>query len=85
MLHDHTWFGHVVKGHPDVRRERTSALEAISKPLEIRYSTSDVNCRLYYGASLVPGIMIVVVADVVAGYVKTVYRAKKMKGDVEWS
>jgi hypothetical protein len=84
VLHEHTWFGHIVKGHPDVRTYRALAEQAISNPLEIRFSSSDPNCRLYYGVGPSLRIMMVVVADVVSGIVKTAYRANKMKGTTEW-
>jgi hypothetical protein len=85
VMHDHTGYGHIVKGHPDVRAGRAFAENAISNPLEIRRSKSDADCRPYYGISATAGTMIVVVADVALGVVKTAYRAKVMKGLVEWS
>ena len=85
VLHDRTWFGHIIKGHPDVRPARILAERAILTPSEIRYSFSDPECRLYYGDADSRGIMMVVVADIRAGVVKTAYRARKMKGMLEWS
>ena len=85
VLHDHAW-AHILKGHPEVGPYRTAVEKSISSPTEIRYSTSDTDCRLYTGP--VPGrkVKIVVVADVVRGIVKTAYLARKASGGiVEWS
>jgi hypothetical protein len=73
-----------VKGHPEVRAERRRAEDAVRNPNEICFSTSDPDCRLYYGAGSSAGLMMAVVADVVAGFVKTVYRTNKTKGVREW-
>jgi hypothetical protein len=83
VLHDHTWYGHVVKGHPEVRADRTRAEAAVRNPAEVCFSTSDPDCRVYYGAGPA-GLMIAVVADVVAGFVKTVYRTNRTRGVREW-
>jgi hypothetical protein len=84
VLHDHTWHGHVVKGHPEVRTERRRAEDAVWNPAEICFSTSDPDCRIYYGVASSAGLIIAVVADVVAGFVKTVYRTNRTKGVREW-
>ncbi len=85
VLHDHTWFGHVVKGHPEMRRRRVDAEDAVIVPTEIRFSLSDPDCRIYYGTVDATGVAVAVVANVIAGFVKTAYLAAKRKGDVEWS
>lgn len=82
-LHDHTWFGHVLKGHPELTADRFMAERAVGAPSTIRFSTSDANCRIYYGAGPA-GLLIAVVADVVGGFVKTAYRTRLVKGAVEW-
>jgi hypothetical protein len=84
-LHDHTWYGHIVKRHPDVRPLRSLIESALRTPVQINHSTSDPDCRLYYGPGPFSGIMVVVVADLVAGMVKTAYRTARIKGIVEWS
>ena len=83
-LHDSGWFGHVLKRHPEMRPHRTLVEQAVRSPMRICFSTSDPDCRLYYGPGPRGGIMVCVVADVVAGLVKTAYLASRQKGAVEW-
>lgn len=83
-LHAHTWYGHIIKGHPEVAGHRALVEGAVTAPHEIRYSTSDPDCRVYYGSGPSPGLLVAVVADVVAGFVKTAYLANRMKGVPEW-
>src|SRR5437763_8798473 len=94
-LHDWTWWGHIVKGHPEVRHMRAEVEQTIAAPISIHFSSSDPNCRLFYSISPVrtvptsapmspqppasPALMICVVADVAAGLVKTAYLAKRIK------
>ena len=82
-LHDHTWFGHIIKGHPELRGDRALVDQAIRSPSTIRFSAADVNCRVYYGSGPA-GLLLAVVADVVGGFVKTAYRTRAAKGVVEW-
>ena len=84
-LSDAAWYGHIVKRHPEMRPHRLSAERAIGDPLEITYSNSDANCRVYYASAGTTGLLVAVVADVVAGFVKTAYRTRRVIGDVEWS
>jgi hypothetical protein len=80
-----TWFGHIVKGHPDMSLQRLTVEHTVRRPLEIQLSTYDPDCRVYYSHPNKAGQMIVVVADVVTGIVKTAYEAiKKKKGTIEW-
>ena len=83
-LHDHTWFGHILKGHPDMRTLRTEVEAAIQTPLRICFSSSDPGCRIYYGSTWNSSIMVAVIGDVVGGFVRTAYRTAKIKGAVEW-
>lgn len=84
-LHDWTWWGHIVKGHPEVRFMRAEVERTLATPTAIHHSSSDPLCRLYYGPSPRPMLMICVVADVAAGLVKTAYFAKRIKpGAQEW-
>ena len=84
-LHDHTWYGHIIKGHPEVRQHRQIVEDAIRSPQEIRLSAADANCRLYYGAGPRAGIFVVTVVDLALSLVRTAYLARKLKGAVEWS
>jgi hypothetical protein len=85
VLHDSTWYGHIVRGHPEVAGARHLIEQAVITPLEIRLSNADADCRLYFG----PGprsLLVKVVADVVRGVVKTAHLARKTSGgSVEWS
>ena len=85
-LHDRTWFGHIVKGHPEITQNRSLVEQAVTGPTEIRHSRSDENCRLYYGHGPRPSAKIIVVVDVSLGIVKTAHLAREITGgDVEWS
>jgi hypothetical protein len=85
-LHDRTWFGHVLKGHPEVADCRRLVETAIERPLEIRRSRTDEDCRLYFGQGPRPGVMMLVVADVVRCFVKTAHLCDRVSGGaVEWS
>ena len=79
------WTGHVTKRHPEVGSFRRLAEQAVRRPLEIRFSPSDSECRLYFGKGPRPGVMIVVVANVLRGLVKTAHFVKVARGDLEWS
>jgi hypothetical protein len=85
-LSDRTWAAHIVKGHPEMTAHHRAALDAVTSPEEIQYSASDSDCRVYYGQPLRNGLRAVVIADVVGGWVKTAYFARKKRaGAVEWS
>jgi|SRR5437660_2863994 len=80
-----TWFGHIVKGHPDMALLRLRVEHTVRQPKEIQVSTYDDDCRVYYSEPNKAGRIIVVVADVVTGIVKTAYAAvKKKKETIEW-
>ncbi len=84
-LHDSTWYGHILKGHPEVGRARPFVELAIQSPQEIRQSRSDPDCRLFYGTGPRPGLLMQVVVDVRRGLVKTAHFAKRITGGpVEW-
>jgi hypothetical protein len=85
VLHDRTWFGHILKGHPEIASSRHLAEMAVRQPIEIRESRADPDCRLYYGRGPRIGLMIMVVADVRLGFVKTAHLAKSITGGArEW-
>lgn len=86
VLHDRTWYGHILRGHPELAACRALVNAAVEEPELIRRSTADVDCRLYYGAGPRTVVRIVVVADVAVGIVKTAYLTKKESaGAIEWS
>lgn len=84
VLQDSAWFGHIIKAHPEMVRRRAEVEHANRSPAEIRFSLVAVECRVYYRALPAGGRHIAVVADVVAGFVKTAYITKKLKGAPEW-
>ena len=84
-LSEDTWYGHIVKGHPEMQGLRKEAEAAILQPASIHFSASDENCRLYYAPAPRSPLMICVVAEVVGGFVKTAYLTKRIKPGVqEW-
>jgi hypothetical protein len=85
-LHDRTWFGHILRGHPEMAEHRVLAESAVASPLAVHLSNSGPDSRLYFGRGPRPGLMILVVADVNLGLVKTAHLAKHFSGgDLEWS
>jgi hypothetical protein len=85
ILRDRTWFGHIVKGHPEIAPHRNRVHAAIENPDEIRVSQQDRACRLYFGAGPRRGVRIIVVVDIRLGIVKTAHLARRLSGgDVEW-
>jgi len=85
-LHKHTWYGHILPGHPEMRLHRALVEEAITNPLEIHISDADpINVRLYFGSGPRSGMMIVVAANITQGFVKTAHIVKATKGALEWS
>lgn len=85
-LHERTWYGHILKAHPEMAAARSLAEQAVRSPDEIRHSNSDPDSRLYYGPGMLSEVRIMVVVDVVLGLVKTAHFAKKVSGGTqEWS
>jgi hypothetical protein len=85
VLHNHTWDGHILRRHPEMRPHRILVELAINDPIEIRFSVADPVCRLYFGLGPKSGIMVAVVADISRGLIKTAHVVKSAKGAVEWS
>lgn len=86
VLHDRTWYGHIVKGHPDVGGHYDLVKQTVQSPDEIRQSRAGTDCRICFGPGPRSGVMIMVVADVAARVVKTAHLAKKVTGGaLEWS
>jgi len=84
-LHDRTWHGHILKGHPEVEPYRDLVEQAVRDPYEIRQSRSDENCRLYFGRGPRETVRIMVVADVVEAVVKTAHLCRRVTGgEREW-
>ena len=86
-LHNHTWFGHILRRHPDLRAHRRLVEETITAPLSIRFADGQpVDTRLYYGVGPRSGMLIVLAADLTAGHVLSAHLAKVAKpGAIEWS
>lgn len=85
-LHDRTWYGHVLKGHPELKAERQKVGRTIEGPEDIRLSLSDPEVRLYHGKAKRSGLYLRVVADVRKGIVKTAhYVVRPQGGAIEWS
>ncbi len=84
-LHDRTWYGHIIKRHPEMRALRAQVEQTVRDPDEIRFSTYDPDCRLYYRGSGRAGILIAVVGDVAQELVRTACLANRTKGALEWS
>jgi hypothetical protein len=86
VLHDRTWYNHIVRGHPEMTNQRGRVEATVGSPDEIRQSTSDSDCRLYYGPGPRPAVKMMVVVDIALRVVKTAHLAKKVTGGaVEWS
>ncbi len=86
VLHDRTWHGHIIKGHPEVDGHRALVEQAVQAPEEVRMSHSDPDCRIYFAPGPRPAAKIMLVADVVRGVVKTAHLAKKVSGGaIEWA
>ena len=86
MLHDRTWFGHILKAHPEMDQCRALVERALADPGEIRLSRSDPDCRIYFGPGPRTGVMMMVVVDVVVCLVKTAHMARQASGGTqEWS
>jgi len=85
VLHNHTWYGHILKRHPEMRPYRVLVEQAVSNPLEIRISDADADSRLYFAAGPRQGIMVAVVADVSRGFVRTAHLVRTARGAIEWS
>lgn len=85
-LHERTWHGHILRGHPEVEPHRALVESAITRPHTIRHSAADPDCRLFFGRGPRGGVMMMVVADITLGLVKTAHLARRPSGgDTEWS
>src|SRR5215208_3758999 len=85
VLHNHTWYGHITKRHPEMSRYRELVENAITQAKEIRISAADPDVRVYFGDGPRPGIMTAVFATLSGGFVKTAHLLKTGKGVIEWS
>ena len=85
-LLDRAWYAHIVKGHPEISEHRALVEAAVTSPREIRISRSDPDCRLYFGHGPREGVIMMVVADLPLGIVKTAHLCKRVSGGrQEWS
>jgi hypothetical protein len=84
-LHDRTWYGHILRRHPEMRGVRAQIEQTIRQPREIRFSAYDSDCRTCYSDIVRAGMMIAVVIDVKRALVRTAFYTSRMKGVVEWS
>ncbi len=85
-LHERTWYGHILKAHPEMDGMKLRVEEVVGSPAEIRHSNSDPDCRLYYGPAKPLEITIMVVVDVALALVKTAHFARRVSGGAqEWS
>ena len=86
VLHDRTWYGHVLMAHPEMGPHRRLAEQALRTPDEVRHSRSGPDCRIYFGPGPREGVRMMVVVDIVLGLVKTAHLAKAISGGQrEWS
>lgn len=85
VLLDEGWIKHITVRHPEVAPHRAAVENAIRRPAEIRFSAADHDARLYYGPGPRSGLMIVAVANVKRGYVKTAHFTRAAKGEIEWT
>jgi hypothetical protein len=83
VLLDNTWFGHIVKAHPDMANRRRDVEQAVRQPDAIHLSKSSADCRVYYSLPAARGIMVTVVADLPKQIVLTAYRSRRRKGNPE--
>jgi hypothetical protein len=85
VLHEGTWFGHILRRHPEMRGTRPQVEQTIRQPREIRLSTYDADCRTCYSDIVRAGMMIAVVIDVRQALVRTAFYTTRPRGDIEWS
>jgi len=83
-LHDRTWHGHIIKGHPDVGPHRQLVEKTVRHPEQVRTSSSDPDCRKYIGPGPRASVKMVVIADVRLRLVKTAYLSRRITGEIEW-
>lgn len=84
-LHERTWLGHILPGHPEMAGLREGVMATISQPEMVRMSRSDANVRLYFGPGPRPTVKILVAVDVEQRLVKTAHLCKRISGgDIEW-
>ncbi|MFN0011456.1 MAG: hypothetical protein ACKVS8_07410 [Phycisphaerales bacterium] len=85
VLHDATWYGRILKGHPNLAPHRALVEQTVRTPAAVHPSVSDPDCRLYYGPAPIADRMMCVVANVREGFVMTAYFCKRLKpGASEW-
>ena len=85
-LHDRTWFGHILPGHPDMEVHRALLFRAIHNPLSILFEPGMPHGRRYIGIGPRPERVILVAADIELGLVKSAFiiPERRIRGEVEW-
>ena len=84
-LASHTWYGHILVGHPEMRPHRALVEQAIVAPICIRLSQSSADCRICYGAGPRSGVFVAVVVDIILRIVRTAYLTRTVtSGRLEW-
>ncbi len=85
-LHDRTWYGHILPGHPDMHDHRVLLSHAISDPLSIRFDLKLASVRRYIGIGPRSKRVIMVAADVELGLVKSAFVVpeRRVHGEIEW-
>ncbi len=86
VLADHTWDGHIRRGHPDMEPHRALVEQAVTTPIGIWVSSSNADARTCYGAGPRASLLVAVIVDVPLGIVKTAYLTRNMTGMAqEWT
>lgn len=79
------WHGHIIRGHPELAELRGLAEAAVTSPLAIHLSRMGAEGRLYFGPGPRSETIILVVADLSLGVVKTAHLSKRFSGGPrEW-
>lgn len=86
ILADHTWYRHILHGHPEMEPHHVLMEQAATTPIGIWVNSSSADARICYGAGPRAGIFVAVVVDVPLGIVKTAYLTRKATGATqEWT
>ena len=85
-ISNHTWYGHILRAHPELKSERSRIEKAIEKPEKIKISITSPEIRHYYISANRTGLYLRVVVDIQKGIVKTAHYARTIeRGSLEWS
>jgi len=85
-FHNHTWYGHILRAHPELKSERSRIEETLRRPNKICLSISSPELRYYYISANRTGLFLRVVVDIQKGHVRTAHYIRTLEGGpVEWS